>query len=30
MWGRDTLLKRLRRSPVVDAERWTRDELYDE
>jgi len=28
--GRNALLKRLRRAPVIDAGRWTRDELYDE
>lgn len=28
--GRDVLMKRLRRARVIDAGRWTRDELYDE
>jgi len=28
--GRDALLNRLRRAPVADAGRWTRDALYDE
>lgn len=27
--GKLTLLKRLRRGAVVDAGRWTRDELYE-
>ena len=27
--GRTALLRRLRRAPVVDVGRWTRDELYE-
>jgi hypothetical protein len=28
--SRTSLLSRLRRQPVVDAGRWTRDELYED
>lgn len=28
--ARDALLHRLARQPAVGAERWTRDELYDD
>jgi prevent-host-death family protein len=28
--ARETLLARLRRQPVVNADRWTRDELYED
>lgn len=28
--GRAALFKRLKAAPVVDAGRWTRDELYEE
>ena len=28
--ARDALLKRLRRQPVSDIGRWSRDELYEE
>ncbi|RWM16903.1 MAG: type II toxin-antitoxin system prevent-host-death family antitoxin [Mesorhizobium sp.] len=28
--SRASLLSRLKRQPVVDAEKWTRDELYED
>ncbi|MBW8907754.1 type II toxin-antitoxin system Phd/YefM family antitoxin [Mesorhizobium sp. RCC_202] len=28
--SRATLLARLERQPLIDAERWTRDELYED
>lgn len=28
--ARETLLARLRRQPVVTADRWTREELYED
>ncbi len=28
--ARATLLSRLEKQPVVDAQRWTRDELYED